>query len=328
LDEAHKASRMSVQQAVPNHTCTGKFHPPAIPSRPKLPADASLHLGPPSSKELQRMSAPNPRGWTMELLSPQLQFGKPPDEAAVGGSTVDQKRAMYLNKSTGDSQSCDFEAIDNQLGNHKPPADEGSTVDVQEPTNDNDAAYLPLIDFQGNKSQETTNDSPYLSLVPLQGNKPQGRSEDDCGNKKTDISGESADKSQSAPQKVRVRRTNSDLLSRGSVMRKDPQVTIRTQRQLSVQDLPAVDKIYDQPQTYDLYSSSRHSRNEGRVDPHKFEEDETHPHPLHKKTSLMNCTSSQPPHADDTEYEDDVFSSDDGDYAYVRCKCSPFCHVV
>ena len=266
----------------------------------------------------------------MELLSPQLQFGKPPDEAAVGGSTVDQKRAMYLNKSTGDSQSCDFEAIDMWLGNHKPPTDEGSTVDVQEPTNDNDAAYLPLIDFQGNKSQETNHDLPYLSLVePLQGNKSQGRSEDDCGNKKTDRSGESADKSQSAPQRARVRRTNSDHLSRGSVMRKgtikiyeDPQVTIRTQRQLSVEDLLAVDKIYVQPQTYDLYSSSRHSRNEGRVDPHKFEDDETLPHPLHKKTSLMNCTGSQPPHADDTEYEDDVFSSDDGDYAYVRCKCS------
>ena len=263
----------------------------------------------------------------MELLSPQLQFCKPPDEAAVGGSTVDRNRAMYLNKSTEDSESCDF--TDTQLGNRKPSADEGSTVDVQEPTNDNDAAYLPLIDFQGNKSQETTDDSPYLSLVALQGNKSQGRSEDDCGNKKTDGSGESADKSQSAPQRARVRRTNSDHLSRGSVMRKgtikiyeDPQVTIRTQRQLSVEDLLAVDKIYVQPQTYDLYSSSRHSRNEGRVDPHKFEDDETHPHPLHKKTSLMNCTSSQPPHADDTEYEDDVFSSDDGDYAYVRCKCS------
>jgi len=327
LDEADKASRMSVQQAVPNHTHSGKFHPPAIPSRPKLPADVSLHLSPPnaSSKKLQRMSAPNPRGWTMELLSPQLQFGKPPDEAAVGGSTVDKKRAMYLNKSTEDSESCDFEAIDMQLGNRKPPADEGSTVDVQEPTNDNDAAYLPLIDFQGNKSQETTNDSPYLSLVHLQCNKPQERSEDDCGNKKTDGSSESADKSESAPQKVRVRRTNSDLLSRGSVMRKDPQDTIRTQRQLSVQDLPAVDKIYDQP--YDLYSSSKHSKNEGEVDPRKFE-DKTHPHLLHKMTNLMNCTSSQPPHADDTEYEDDVFSSDDGDYAYVRCKCSPFCHVV
>ena len=254
----------------------------------------------------------------MELLSPQLQFCKPPDEAAVGGSTVDRNRAMYLNKSTEDSESCDF--TDTQLGNRKPSADEGSTVDVQEPTDDNDAAYLPLIDFQGNKSQETTDDSPYLSLVALQGNKSQGRSEDDCGNKKTDGSSESADKSESAPQKVRVRRTNSDLLSRGSVMRKDPQDTIRTQCQLSVEDLHTVDKVYDQPQTYDLYSSSRHSKNEGGVDPRKFEEDETHPHLLHKMTNLMNCTSSQPPHADVTEYEDDVFSSDDGDYAYVRCK--------
>ena len=114
----------------------------------------------------------------------QQGIEKFPQATAMEGSKDEagRERAMYLSKSTGDLESCDFETIDSWLGNRKPPAVRVSSVDVllqEELTNDNDVAYQPLIAFQGNQSQETTDNSPYLSLrVPLQGNKSQETTDD------------------------------------------------------------------------------------------------------------------------------------------------------
>ena len=339
----------------------------AIPSQPKLPADVNLHQCPPSSNKLQRISDPNPLGWThtFDLSSPHPHINvpcscKPSGKTAVRESAVDVQ--VLLQEEPGNDNDAAYQPLIAFQGN-KSPDDSSylSLVDLQcnispgarsddgygvketdgsgestlqeEPGNDNDAAYQPLIAFQGNKSPEATDDSSYLSLVDLQCSiSPGARSDDGYGIKEIDGSGQSTNggyKSESGPQKARVRRTNSDLSSRGTVMRKgtikiykDAQDTINTQRQLSAEDFTVMD---DSPPNE--RSSSRYSKNEGGVDPHatlKFKEDEAHPNPLlHWKMNQVNCTNSQPALADGTdtsECADDNFSSDDEDYAYVLCK--------
>ena len=291
------------------------------------------HQCPPSSSD------PNPQEWTIELLSPQLQFCKPPDEAADGGCTVD----VLLQEEPANDNDAVYQPLIAFQGNTSQETTDDSpylslvSLQGNKSQDTTDSSYLSLIPLQGNKSQDTTDDSSYLSLIALQGNKSQGtRSEDDCGIKKTDHSGgkvKSTDggyKSGSAPQEARVRRSNSDLSSQDTDIGKG---TIKqSQNTISTQSQPKSggELIYATPQTYlnsDQYSSSE---NECGGNPYAtftfaIKDDETNPYSvLHWKMKQVNCTGSQPTLADETNTlegeEDTVVSSEDEGYDYVRGK--------
>ena len=264
----------------------------------------------------------------------QQGIEKFPHATAMEGSKdeADRKRAMYSNKSTGDSESYDFEAIDTWLGNHKPPAVGGSTVDV-----------LPLIAFQGNKSQGTTEiDSP--SYLVLQGNTSQ-KLRSGSVEKTSQNSGKVGSndvkymKEFSLPKRksmAKIRRSNSDLSSQGAVARKgtikvykDPLDTISTQHRLSTEDLTSVYDHSSSPQSYvnhDQYPCSEHS---GGIKPYaaftdKFQvgEGETLPYSVFSwTTDQVNSTSNQPTLADDWKCEDAMLSEE---YDYIRRKHGHF----
>ena len=172
---------------------------------------------------------------------------------------TDRKRAMYLNKSTGNSES-DFETIHTWLGNRKPPG----TVEIDSPL------YLVL---QGNMSQEPRSGG-------AGGVEKTNRSGGKVGSSDGDYT------SESAPRLGKVRRSNSDhdLSSRGTVMRKgtirvykDPLDTISTQRQLSAEDLTSVHNRSNSPQSYlnhDQHPSSNRCGTDAAVK-HEVGEGET-----------------------------------------------------
>ena len=217
---------------------------------------------------------------------------------------ADRKRAAYVNKSTGNLESCDFEPIHTWLGNHKPPG----TIEIDSPL------YLVL---QGNVSQE-----------PMPGGAGEVEKTDQSGGKVGSNDGDCT--SESAPRRnslEKVRRSNSDydLSSRSTVMRKgairvhkDPLDTISTQRQLSAEDLSSMHNSSNSPLNHDQYPSSKNS---GTVKPYAtfkyaVAEEGTIPYSVfHSNTDQVNCPSSQPT------------LNDEGGYDYVRCKCYSFSGV-
>ena len=79
---SHKALRVSnsLQPLVPDHTSpihlsfprSAKFHPPAIPSSRKLPANMSVNQWPPSPNKLQRMGNPNLSDHVLDSTGPNI----------------------------------------------------------------------------------------------------------------------------------------------------------------------------------------------------------------------------------------------------------------